>query len=66
MNFTTLSLIAMLLVLKFTTANKWWLSFAILLSFAAQCGYKLQMFGLIVTLVIWKVFKDLCQASRRN
>lgn len=63
MNFTTICLIVMLLMLKFSsTVNKWWLSFAILITIAALLGYELHIFGLMVAIGFWKVFSDLCRA----
>jgi len=44
--------------------NKWWFWFIMIFGLLAKCGYQLNIFGLMIAVVLWKVFKDICNRGR--
>jgi hypothetical protein len=63
---TVLFLAFMAFLFKFTTIDKWWLSFALISGLAMKCGFRFGTIGLIVGIGGWKVIKDLHHAGKRN
>jgi hypothetical protein len=61
MGSTILFLAFMVFLFKFTTMDKWWLWFFIIVCVLAHFGYELGMMGLIVAIALWKVVKDICR-----
>lgn len=61
MAITILFLAFMAFLFKFTTMDKWWLCFVIIVFVLAQFGYELGMMRLIVAIGLWKVVKDICR-----
>jgi hypothetical protein len=59
MGSTILFLAIMAVLLKYSSINKFWLSYAIFTGLLAKCGYELGMVGMIVSVVIWKIVKDI-------
>lgn len=59
MTFTKICLIVMLLLFKFSTIDKWWLSYFIILTVAALFGHPVDMIGMVITMGVWKVIKDI-------
>ena len=68
MNFDTICVITMLVIWKLQKDSnyRWWIAFAIILTIAAQFGFHIRMFGLIIAVGVWKVFTDICQAGGRS
>jgi hypothetical protein len=63
---TVLFLAFMAFLFKFSTIDRWWLSFALISGLAVKCGFRFGTLGLIVAIGVWKVIKNLCQAGKRN
>lgn len=56
---TLLFLATMAFLFKYSEIDKWWLWFAVIMGLLAKCGYDLGVFGLIVAIGAFKVFKDI-------
>jgi len=56
---TILFLATMAFLFKYSEIDKWWLWFAVIIGLLAQCGYDLGVFGLLVAIGVFKVFKDI-------
>ena len=60
MGSTLLFVAIMALLLRFSTMDKWWLWFVLIMGLLVRCGYEFGMIGLIGSVAIWKIVKDVC------
>jgi hypothetical protein len=56
----------MAFLFKFSTIDRWWLWFVILIGLAVECGLRFSTIELIVAITVWKVLKDLFRDGKRN
>lgn len=56
----TLLFLSLITVLyRYTNTDKWWLWYVVIIGLLVKAGYELRMFGLIVSIVVWKVVSDI-------
>lgn len=61
MLMTLLFLAWITMLFKFSDIDRWWLWYAVIIGLLVKAGYELRMFGLLVSIVVWKVVSDICR-----
>ena len=59
MGSTILFIAFMAILFKFTKIGRLWLSYALIMGLLAKFGYELGMVGMIISVAIWKIVKDI-------
>jgi len=52
----------MAFLIKFST-ERWWLWWFTIMGVAVQCGYKVGIVGIVISMGISQVLKDICRAK---